>query len=81
MNINERFLHQIWQKKLFDDSCLRTLDGQPVFIYNTGFKNKDGGPDFRSAKLKIGGVDYIGDIEIHRDISDWLLHSHSGNPK
>lgn len=81
MNINERFLHQIWQKKLFDDSCLKTLDGQPVYIYNTGFKNKDGGPDFRSAKLKIGDVDYIGDIEIHRDISDWLLHSHSGNPK
>jgi len=81
MNINERFLHQIWQKKLFDDSSLKTLDGLPISIYNTGKKNNDGGPDFRLAKLKIGEVDYDGDIEIHRDISDWLLHSHSGNPK
>ncbi len=81
MNINERFLHQIWRKKLFDDSELRTLDGLPVSIYSTGIKNNDGGPDFRSAKLRIGEVDYTGDIEIHRNISDWLLHSHTGNPK
>ena len=81
MNINERFLHQIWHKKLFDDSSLKTLDGLPIIIYSTGIHNSDGGPDFRSAKLKIGEVDYEGDIEIHRSISDWLLHSHSGNAK
>jgi hypothetical protein len=81
MNINERFLHQIWKKKLFNVSTIQTLDGQPIKIQRSGILNKDSGPDFKSAKLVIGEVLYEGDIEIHRTVSDWLLHSHSNNPK
>jgi hypothetical protein len=81
MNINERFLRQIWQKKLFDHNELKTLDGSPLEIFDTGSPNNDGGPDFLKAKIKVGSEEYTGDIEIHQNISDWLLHSHSGNPK
>jgi hypothetical protein len=80
-NINERFLRQIWQKKIFNEENLKTLDGSSLKIISTGNLNTDGGPDFKNSKIQIGDVVYDGDIEIHRDISDWLLHSHSGNPK
>ena len=81
MIINERFLHQIWKRKLFNISAIQTLDGQPIKIQKLGVLNKDSGPDFKHAKLVIGEVEYEGDIEIHRTVSDWLLHSHVNNPK
>ncbi len=43
--------------------------------------NSDGGPDFCNAKIKIGGVTYSGDVEIHRTVFEWFQHQHQEDPR
>jgi hypothetical protein len=39
------------------------------------------GPDFRSARLRVGGGDEIsGDVEVHLYAEDWMAHGHARDP-
>lgn len=77
----EDFLHYVWQHQYFDKSSLTTALGEPVQVLKTGFYNTDAGPDFHSARLKIGAEEWNGSVEIHLQASDWLKHGHQTNPK
>lgn len=55
---------------------LRTSDGQEVEIIDTGLANRSAGPDFFNSKLRIGGVMWVGNVEIHTKSSDWYAHGH-----
>jgi hypothetical protein len=79
--IPERFLRQLWKNKYFDTSSLRTNDNKTLEILTTGILNNDGGPDFLNAKIRIGGVLYRGDIELHKSCNEWKEHSHHLDPK
>jgi hypothetical protein len=79
--IPERFLRQLWRNKYFDTLSLNTTDGKPVEVQTTGTLNNDGGPDFLNAKIRIGGVLYRGDIELHKTAKEWIEHSHHLDPK
>lgn len=72
----EHLLHYTWKHKLFPLKLLQTTDGIPVEILDPGLHNSDAGPDFFNAKLKIGGVLWVGNIEIHTHSSDWYRHGH-----
>ena len=72
----EQLLHYCWKHKLFPLQALRTTDGQPVEVIDTGLHNRHAGPDFFNAKLKINGTLWVGNIEIHIKASDWYLHGH-----
>lgn len=61
---------------MFDTSRLVTTNGAPVRIIDPGKLSHRSGPDFRDAKIEIGGILYSGDIEFHRHINDWELHHH-----
>lgn len=74
--MKEAFLHFIWRYKRFDISNLQTIDALPIEIIDGGEYNTNAGPDFFNAKLKIGGVLWAGNIEMHLKASDWLLHQH-----
>lgn len=74
--MKEAFLHFIWRYKRFDISNLQTVDGQSIEIIDSGEYNTNAGPDFFNAKLKIGGVLWAGNIEMHLKASDWQLHQH-----
>jgi hypothetical protein len=80
-HIHERFLHFIWQNKYLVLDELKSLDGQRIEIINIGVPNRDAGPDFRDAKMRIGRTVYQGDVEIHHDLIDWQKHLHSRDPK
>ncbi|MGA9363762.1 MAG: DUF2851 family protein [Bacteroidota bacterium] len=80
-HIHERFLHFIWQNKYLALDELKSLDGQRIEIINIGVPNRDAGPDFRGAKMRIGRTLYQGDVEIHHDLTDWQKHFHSKDPK
>jgi len=80
-HIHERFLHFIWQNKYLALDDLKSLDGQRIEIIDIGVPNRDAGPDFRSAEVRIGRKLYQGDVEIHHDLTDWQKHFHSKDPK
>ena len=73
----EQLLHYVWKHKLLPAKPLFTTDGLPVEIIDTGLHNRNAGPDFFNAKVKIGGTLWVGNVEIHLHSSDWYLHRHN----
>jgi len=78
-NFTELHLYEIWKQQLFS-SPLKTYAGEDVVVLNAGELNHDrGGPDFRNARIRVGNLTFVGDIEIDRDYSDWKIHKHNIN--
>lgn len=73
--MTETFLHYVWQHQMLDLG-LTTTDGQPVVVLRSGDPNRDAGPDFFNARLRIGDVEWAGNIEVHIHSSDWNSHGH-----
>ncbi len=80
-SIHERFLRQIWSNQYLSHTSLRTVDGRAVAVLDPGRLNATSGPDFRRARISIGGVTYAGDVEIHRTVFEWLQHGHQEDPR
>lgn len=79
--MQENFLHFIWQFQYFEQQALAVQHGEPLQVVRQGFYNRqDGGPDFKGARLKIGALDWHGDVEIHLRTSDWQRHRHHEDP-
>lgn len=78
--MNEKLLHFIWNLQLFNHRDLSTTRGDPVIIHKTGQYNRDAGPDFFNARIRIGDTLWAGNIEIHKQTSDWFLHRHQKDP-
>lgn len=76
----ELLLHYVWHHRLFPLAPLLTTDGQPVEVIDPGLPNRNAGPDFFNAKLKIGGTLWVGNVEIHQKASDWMRHGHTADP-
>lgn len=74
--MQERLLHTIWQYSLYNSAQLKTVDGKDVTIIHTGRYNRDAGPDFLEATIKVDDVKLVGHIEIHVNSSDWNKHGH-----
>ena len=72
----EHLLHYVWKHKIFPLKELRTTTGQQLEIIDPGLANRDAGPDFFNAKIKLDGVLWAGNIEIHTASSDWMKHGH-----
>jgi len=77
--MNESVLHHVWQHRLFKQFALRTCTGETVEIIDAGRLNRDAGPDFFNAKVKVDGTIWAGNIEIHIRSSDWFKHNHHLN--
>ncbi|MBQ8702819.1 MAG: DUF2851 family protein [Bacteroidales bacterium] len=73
--MTEAFLHYVWQHQMLDRG-LTTTDGQPVVVLRAGEPNHDAGPDFFNARVRIGEVEWAGNVEIHIHSSDWNAHRH-----
>ncbi len=76
----EEFLHFIWQFQYFEKTALATTEGFPLHISHAGFLNSDAGPDFLEAKIRIGDIEWNGQVEIHLRSSDWNAHKHQTDP-
>lgn len=74
--LNENLLQFIWQYRLFNQQSLKTLDGQALQIQTPGQWNRDAGPDFLNAHIRIGPALWVGHVELHLRTSDWLRHGH-----
>lgn len=76
----EELMQYVWQHRLWPQRNLSTVDGRPVHIIDPGLLNRDSGPDFFNAKVRIGGQMWSGNIEIHVRASDWHRHGHDSDP-
>ncbi len=77
IKIPESLLYEVWQKQSYKSS-LKTETGDDISILDTGSKNDDfAGPDFKNARIRIGNLTYIGDIEIDSSYTDWKNHGHN----
>lgn len=76
LNINENFICRLWEGGISYYSDLVTDSGEDVEVIDHGTRNYDSGPDYKNAKIKIGGKLYSGDVEIHRDFRNWDEHDH-----
>lgn len=74
--IDEEFLHYIWKFQLFNHHQLRLVSGERLELIRAGRANYDAGPDFSNTQLRVAGTLWVGNIEIHKRSSDWLLHGH-----
>ena len=72
----EILLHYIWEHCLWAGFEQQTTDGRRVEILSVGEHNRDAGPDYSHARIRIDGREWIGNIEIHVCSSDWLRHKH-----
>ncbi len=76
MKRNEQLLQYLWKYKLYPTPSLVTTDGRKVEVIDPGMQNRDAGPDFFNAKVKIGGQLWAGNVEIHGSSNDWVQHGH-----
>ncbi len=77
----ERLVQAIWQHQRLLRDRLKTLDGQPVRVLHPGFRNVEGGPDFRGAVVQIGDSSpQTGDVEVDLRSQGWHAHGHDRNP-
>jgi Protein of unknown function (DUF2851) len=78
--MNEKLLQFIWQFQYFNKNALTTVDGIPLSVIHPGRFNKDQGPDFSEAKIKLDNTTWIGNVEIHNQSSQWHEHHHTNDP-
>ena len=72
----EIILHYIWEHCLWAGFEQFTTDGKKVEILSVGEHNRDAGPDYSHARIRIDGKEWVGNIEIHVSASDWTKHHH-----
>lgn len=77
--MTEIFLHYVWQYQQYNFNGLKTTGGQPVKVIKPGLLNAHSGPDFSNARLLIGSIEWVGQVEIHLFSSDWNAHRHSND--
>ncbi|WP_412067220.1 DUF2851 family protein [Rubrivirga sp. IMCC43871] len=78
--VPEAAIQDAWVRGLFDPSALATTEGEPVEILARGTLNTDSGPDVTGVHLRIGGLQWAGDVEIHTTSAAWEAHGHDGDP-
>ncbi len=76
----EVLLHYVWKHKILPLKELKSTLGNNIEIIDPGLQNRNAGPDFFNAKVKINGTLWVGNVEIHQNTSDWFKHGHDRNP-
>ncbi|HZL76721.1 MAG TPA: DUF2851 family protein [Bacteroidales bacterium] len=78
--MKEEFLHYLWKYGLYDPEKLFDNEGNQIIVINPGEYNRDSGPDFFNTRLKIAGIEWAGNVEIHIRSSDFDNHRHNVDP-
>ena len=79
--IYEKQITEIWKSQSFNNS-LQTVKGEEIHVLDLGLENEEtGGPDFKNARVRVGNLVYVGDIEIDPDYSNWKSHAHNIDAK
>lgn len=71
-------MQYLWKHRMLGDR-LETVDGHRVKVLYAGRLNRDSGPDFSGARLRIDDEEWVGNVEIHVKASDWHRHGHDND--
>ncbi len=74
--MKEEFLQYVWGQRLYKSAMQTTTQGVAIEVVNPGRLNADSGPDFFNAQIRVGGMTWAGNIEIHLTSDDWYRHGH-----
>ena len=74
--MKEEWLQYLWKMQQFSKKGLKTTCGKKIKVVKVGKSHAHGGPDFLGGKVRIGEIDFCGDIEVHIKSSDWYAHKH-----
>lgn len=77
--MKEDFLEYIWRYRKFLGATLKTTQGDTLAVLDVGVINKNAGPDFFNAKIRINEQLWVGTVELHIKASDWYVHKHHLN--
>lgn len=78
--MKEEFLHYLWKYSLYYSEKLADPDGNRITVINPGEYNRDAGPDFFNARIRIGGTVWAGNVELHTRSSQYNQHGHNNDP-
>lgn len=78
--MREDFIQFIWREGRFDLRDLRTTEGASLSIQDFGRHNRDAGPDFSGGQIRLNGLQWAGNIEMHTSASEWYKHGHQTDP-
>jgi len=74
--MKEDFIAYIWKFQSFANKKLSSVQGEQIQVQYAGQENKNSGPDFFNAQLRIGDQKWAGNVELHVKSSDWYVHGH-----
>lgn len=75
----EESLYEIWKNIDFQKK-IETSEGDEIEVLDPGSRDENlGGPDFKNARLRIGNLTFVGDVEIDINYKDWKKHAHNIN--
>lgn len=74
--MHEDFLQFAWLHHYFEGDALVADTNETVAVVGVGEPNTDSGPDFFNACIKLNGIAWCGNVEIHVSSSDWYRHGH-----
>ena len=74
--MTEKLLQFIWQFGYFNSAELTTTAGEQLSVINPGLLNKNQGPDFSAATIKIENTILAGTVEVHIKTSEWRRDRH-----
>jgi Protein of unknown function (DUF2851) len=70
----------LWYAGAFGSS-FRATNGSLIEVIQFGFWNREPGPDFVNAVIRVDGAqEFKGDIELDLNVADWERHGHGDNP-
>ena len=75
--MKEEFLHYLWKYKLYYTGKLTDPEGNLIEVINPGEYNRDSGPDFFNARIRLAGTEWAGNVEIHTRASHFETHGHN----
>ena len=78
--MKEEFLHYLWKYNLYNADKLIDNEGNKIIVIHPGEYNRDSGPDFFNARLRITGTEWAGNVEIHTRASHFDNHGHNLDP-
>lgn len=78
--MKESVIHYLWKNKKLRTLNFLSVDGHSIEILHPGNHNFHSGPDFTDAKIKVNGIEWHGQVEIHVKSSDWEKHHHQYDP-